>query len=54
MVAIEWLKRPSLRGTTLRVSATEAKNRFGSLNAQAKREPLFVEKADQIDTQQRR
>lgn len=34
----------------MRVSATEAKNRFGSLCAQAKREPVFVEKAGQIDT----
>jgi len=35
---------------TMRVTATEAKNRFGSLCAQAKREPVFVEKAGQIDT----
>ena len=34
----------------MRVSATEAKNRFGSLSAQAKREPVFVEKAGQLDT----
>ena len=34
----------------MRVSATEAKNRFGSLCAQAKREPVFVEKAGLIDT----
>lgn len=34
----------------MRVTATEAKNRFGSLCAQAKREPVFVEKAGQIDT----
>jgi len=34
----------------MRVSATEAKNRFGSLCAQAKRAPVFVEKAGQIDT----
>ena len=34
----------------MRVTATEAKNRFGSLSAQAKREPVFVEKAGQIDT----
>ena len=34
----------------MRVSATEAKNRFGSLCAQAKREPVFVERAGQIDT----
>lgn len=34
----------------MRVSATEAKNRFGSLTAQAKRGPVFVEKAGQLDT----
>jgi PHD/YefM family antitoxin component YafN of YafNO toxin-antitoxin module len=34
----------------MRVTATEAKNRFGSLCAQAKREPVFVEKAGQLDT----
>lgn len=34
----------------MRVSATEAKNRFGSLSAHAKREPVFVEKAGQLDT----
>lgn len=34
----------------MRVTATEAKNRFGSLCAQAKREPVYVEKAGQIDS----
>lgn len=34
----------------MRVTATEAKNRFGSLCAQAKREPVFVLKAGQLDT----
>lgn len=34
----------------MRVPATEAKNRFGSLCAQAKRVPVFVEKAGQVDT----
>ncbi len=34
----------------MRVTATEAKNRFGSLCAQAKREPVFVEKAGHLDT----
>jgi PHD/YefM family antitoxin component YafN of YafNO toxin-antitoxin module len=34
----------------MRVSATEAKNRFGSLSTHAKREPVFVEKAGQLDT----
>jgi PHD/YefM family antitoxin component YafN of YafNO toxin-antitoxin module len=34
----------------MRVTAAEAKNRFGSLCAHAKREPVFVEKAGQLDT----
>ncbi len=34
----------------MRVTATEAKNRFGSLCAQAKSGPVFVEKAGQIDS----
>jgi hypothetical protein len=34
----------------VRVTATEAKNRFGSLCAQAKREAVFVEKAGQLDS----
>ena len=34
----------------MRVTATEARNRFGSLCAQAKREPVFMEKAGQLDT----
>jgi hypothetical protein len=34
----------------MRVTATEAKNRFGSLCAQAKLGPVFVEKAGQVDT----
>lgn len=34
----------------MRVTATEAKNRFGSLCAQAKRGPVFVEKGGQLDT----
>jgi prevent-host-death family protein len=34
----------------MRVTATEAKNRFGSLCAQAKREPVFVEKSGQLDS----
>jgi PHD/YefM family antitoxin component YafN of YafNO toxin-antitoxin module len=34
----------------MRVTATEAKNRLGSLCAQAKRAPVFVEKAGQLDT----
>lgn len=32
------------------VTATEAKNRFGNLCAQAKREPVFIEKAGHIDS----
>ena len=34
----------------MRVTATEAKNRFGSLCARAKHEPVFVEKSGQLDT----
>jgi len=34
----------------MRVSATEAKNRFGSLSVIAKRESVFVEKASHLDT----
>jgi PHD/YefM family antitoxin component YafN of YafNO toxin-antitoxin module len=34
----------------MRVTATEAKNRFGSICALAKREPVFVEKAGHIDS----
>ncbi|MBJ2139335.1 type II toxin-antitoxin system Phd/YefM family antitoxin [Delftia acidovorans] len=34
----------------MHVTATEAKNRFGSLCAQAKRGPVFVERAGQVDT----
>lgn len=34
----------------MRITATDAKNRFGSICAQAKREPVFVEKSGQIDT----
>jgi len=33
----------------MRVTATEAKNRFGSLCAQAQHAPVFVEKAGRID-----
>jgi hypothetical protein len=39
-----------LRTSTMHVTATEARNRFGSLCTQAKRGPVFVEKAGQIDT----
>lgn len=34
----------------MRVPATEARNRFGSLCAHAKREPVFVEKSGRLDT----
>jgi PHD/YefM family antitoxin component YafN of YafNO toxin-antitoxin module len=34
----------------MHVTATEAKNRFRSLCAQAKREPVFVEKSGLLDT----
>jgi PHD/YefM family antitoxin component YafN of YafNO toxin-antitoxin module len=40
----------SVKEPGMRVTATEAKNRFGSLCAQAKSEPVFVEKPGQIDT----
>lgn len=36
--------------TTMRVTATQAKNRFGAICAQAKTEPVFVEKDGRIDT----
>jgi PHD/YefM family antitoxin component YafN of YafNO toxin-antitoxin module len=34
----------------MQVTATEAKNRFGAICAQAKIEPVFVEKDGRIDT----
>ncbi len=34
----------------MQVTATQAKNRFGALCAQAKVEPVFVEKDGRIDT----
>ena len=34
----------------MQVSATEAKNRFGYVCAQAKTEPVFVEKDGRVDT----
>jgi hypothetical protein len=34
----------------MQVTATQAKNRFGALCAQAKTEPVFVEKDGRIDT----
>lgn len=34
----------------MRITATDAKNRFGQVCAQAKREPVFVEKAGRLDT----
>jgi len=34
----------------MHISATEAKNRFGSICAMAKRAPVFIEKAGQVDT----
>lgn len=41
---------PTHGETLLRVTATETKNRFGSLCAHAKCQPVFVEKADPLDT----
>jgi PHD/YefM family antitoxin component YafN of YafNO toxin-antitoxin module len=34
----------------MQVTATEAKNRFGHICAQAKREPVFVEKGGRVDS----
>ncbi len=34
----------------MQVTATQAKNRFGAMCAQAKTEPVFVEKDGRIDT----
>lgn len=34
----------------MRITATDAKNRFGQVCAEAKRGPVFVEKAGRIDT----
>lgn len=34
----------------MRVTATEAKNQFGRICAEAKRGPVFVEKAGRVDT----
>jgi PHD/YefM family antitoxin component YafN of YafNO toxin-antitoxin module len=34
----------------MHITATEAKNRFGSICALAKRAPVFVEKSGQVDT----
>ena len=35
---------------TMHVTATEAKNRFGQICAQAKRAPVFVEKGGRVDS----
>jgi prevent-host-death family protein len=37
-------------GDLMQVTATQAKNRFGAICAQAKTEPVFVEKDGRIDT----
>jgi prevent-host-death family protein len=34
----------------MQITATEAKNRFGHVCAQAKREPVFVEKGGRVDS----
>ena len=34
----------------MHITATDAKNRFGRICADAKREPVFVQKAGRIDT----
>lgn len=41
---------PSDGSTTMRVSATQAKNRLGAMCTHAKTEPVFVEKDGRIDT----
>jgi hypothetical protein len=41
---------PYRRCTTMRVTATQAKNRFGAMCTHAKTEPVFVEKDGRIDT----
>jgi hypothetical protein len=40
----------SQSSTTMRVSATQAKNRFGAMCTHAKTEPVLVEKGGRIDT----
>jgi PHD/YefM family antitoxin component YafN of YafNO toxin-antitoxin module len=40
----------SVRSFTMQVTATEAKNRFGYVCAQAKTQPVFVEKDGRVDT----
>ncbi len=40
----------TLLGDHMQVTATQAKNRFGAICAQAKTEPVFVEKDGRIDT----
>jgi len=37
-------------GGQMHITATEAKNKFGSICSAAKRSPVFVEKAGQVDT----
>jgi prevent-host-death family protein len=34
----------------MQITATEAKNRFGQICAQAKRQPVFIEKAGRVDS----
>jgi prevent-host-death family protein len=34
----------------MQITATEAKNRFGQICAQAKREPVFIEKGGRVDS----
>lgn len=43
-------RRVAHESPTMRVTATEAKNRFGALCLQAKEAPVVVEKAGQPDT----
>lgn len=49
--SIEWLKwLITPQESDMQVTATEAKNRFGQICAQAKREPVFVEKGGRVDS----
>jgi prevent-host-death family protein len=44
------MAKPDRAAKTMRITATEAKNRFGAVCAAAKRSPVFVEKAGRVDT----
>ena len=44
------MARPDPKAHAMHVSATDAKNRFGQVCAQAKREPVFVQKDGRVDS----